>query len=158
MNTADFDELSESEKRHFHKCRGGEVVDKRQLDDVLFHATDNKPRPDIQYGGSVRIDECTRTLTKCACAATNTASILMSYALPVGGLWDLKVFAADHQCCDARLRRGGQRDRNARARGRVQRGIASGHVPKCCARSSPLMRCRCLILAANGLSFMFSHE
>lgn len=57
MNRADFSELSESEKRHFYKCRCGEMVDKRQLDDVLFHETDHKPRPDIQYGGSVRIEE-----------------------------------------------------------------------------------------------------
>jgi hypothetical protein len=58
MNAADFDELSESEKEHFYKCRQcEEMVDKRQLDDVFFHETDHKPRPDIQYGGSVRIEE-----------------------------------------------------------------------------------------------------
>jgi hypothetical protein len=58
MNTADFNELSESEKRHVYKCtQCGEMVDRRQLDDVLFHETDHKPRPDIQYGGSVRIEE-----------------------------------------------------------------------------------------------------
>jgi hypothetical protein len=55
---AAFDELSESEKRHFYQCsRCGEMVDMRQLDDVLFHETDHKPRPDIQYGGSVKIEE-----------------------------------------------------------------------------------------------------
>jgi hypothetical protein len=58
MNAADFDELSESEKQHFYKCaRCGEMIDMRQLDDVVFHETDHKPRPDIQYGGSVRIKE-----------------------------------------------------------------------------------------------------
>jgi hypothetical protein len=58
VNTADFNELSESEKRHFYKCaQCGEMVDRRQPDDVLFHETDHKPRPDIQYGGSVRIEE-----------------------------------------------------------------------------------------------------
>jgi hypothetical protein len=56
MNAADFDELSESEKRHFYQCRCGEMLDKRQLDDVLFHE-DHKQRPDIQYGGSVSIEE-----------------------------------------------------------------------------------------------------
>jgi hypothetical protein len=35
----------------------GEMVDRRQLDDVLSHEADHKPRPDIQYGGSVRIEE-----------------------------------------------------------------------------------------------------
>jgi hypothetical protein len=45
--------LSKSERKHFYKCsRCGEMVDKRQLDEVLFHETDHKPRPDIQYGGS----------------------------------------------------------------------------------------------------------
>jgi hypothetical protein len=58
MNAADFNELSEAEKKPFYKCiRCGEMVDRRQLDDVLFHETDHKPKPDIQYGGSVRIEE-----------------------------------------------------------------------------------------------------
>jgi ssDNA-binding Zn-finger/Zn-ribbon topoisomerase 1 len=57
MNAADFDKLSEAEKRHFYKCEQcGEMVDKRQLDDVLFHGTDHNPCPDIQYGGSLRIE------------------------------------------------------------------------------------------------------
>ncbi len=38
----------------FVRC--GEMVDKRQLDDVLFHGTDHNPRPDIQYGGSLGIE------------------------------------------------------------------------------------------------------
>ena len=41
MKAADFNELSEAEKRHFYKCqRCGEIVDMRQLDDVLFHEND----------------------------------------------------------------------------------------------------------------------
>jgi hypothetical protein len=49
MNSAEFEQLPEVEKEHFYKCkRCGEMVDKRQLDDVLFHE-DHKPRPDIQY-------------------------------------------------------------------------------------------------------------
>jgi hypothetical protein len=52
MNIGDFSELSESEKRHFYKCsQCGEMVDKRQLDDVLFHEG-HVDRADIQYGGS----------------------------------------------------------------------------------------------------------
>jgi hypothetical protein len=55
MNAADFNELEESEKRHFYKCKQcGEMVDMRQLDDVLFHE-DHVHRPDIQYGGSEEI-------------------------------------------------------------------------------------------------------
>jgi hypothetical protein len=58
MNAADFDELSEAEKRHFYKCQQcGEMVDMRQLDEVVFRETDHKPRPDVQYGGSFRIEK-----------------------------------------------------------------------------------------------------
>ena len=57
LNPADFNELNESEKRHFYRCeRCGEMVDRRQLDDVLFHE-DHVHRPDIQYGGSERLGE-----------------------------------------------------------------------------------------------------
>jgi hypothetical protein len=57
VHTADFNELSEAEKRHFYKCsRCREMVDKRQLDEVLFHE-DHLKRPDIQYAGSERIEE-----------------------------------------------------------------------------------------------------
>ncbi len=57
VDTTDFDELSEVEKRHFYKCRRcGEMVGKRQLDDVLFHE-DHVHRPDIQYGGSQSLGE-----------------------------------------------------------------------------------------------------
>ena len=31
------------------------MVGKQQLDDVLFHETDHKPRPDIQYSGSEKL-------------------------------------------------------------------------------------------------------
>jgi hypothetical protein len=52
MNAAEFNELSEAEKKHFYKCQQyGKMVDKRQLDDVLFHE-DHIHRPDIQHGGS----------------------------------------------------------------------------------------------------------
>jgi len=58
VDAADFDKLGESEKRHFYKgTQCGEMVDRRQLDDVLFHEADHNPRPDIQYGSSVRIEE-----------------------------------------------------------------------------------------------------
>jgi hypothetical protein len=56
MNAADFDELSEAEKRHYECKQWEEMVDMRQLDDVLFHE-DHVQRPDIQYGGSKRLRE-----------------------------------------------------------------------------------------------------
>jgi hypothetical protein len=38
LNPADFNELSESEKRHFYKCQQcGKMVAMRRLGDVLFH-------------------------------------------------------------------------------------------------------------------------
>jgi hypothetical protein len=43
-------------KEHFYKCKQcGKMVDMRQLDDVLFHET-HAHRPDIQYGGSERLE------------------------------------------------------------------------------------------------------
>lgn len=44
-----------ADETHFYKCRAcDEMVDKRQLDDVLFHE-DHKQRPDIPYSGDERI-------------------------------------------------------------------------------------------------------
>jgi hypothetical protein len=57
MKPADFDQLSDSERQHFYKCeKCGEMVDMRQLDDVLFHE-DHVHRPDIPYGGSKRLGD-----------------------------------------------------------------------------------------------------
>jgi hypothetical protein len=37
MNEADFNELEEVQKKHFYKCQEcGQMVDMRQLDDVIF--------------------------------------------------------------------------------------------------------------------------
>jgi hypothetical protein len=56
LNPADFNELDESEKRHFYKCEQcGEMGDMRQLDDVLFFHEHHVHRPDIHYGGSQRL-------------------------------------------------------------------------------------------------------
>jgi hypothetical protein len=55
MTQENFVALPKREKTHFYKCRKcGEMIDKRQLDEVLFHE-DHKQRPDLQYGGSERI-------------------------------------------------------------------------------------------------------
>jgi len=52
MNAADFNELDDANKKHFCKCKQcGEMIDMRQLNDVLFHE-DHVHTPDIQYGGS----------------------------------------------------------------------------------------------------------
>ena len=34
----------------------GEWFDCRSMDEVMFHGTDHKPRPDIHYSGSKRIE------------------------------------------------------------------------------------------------------
>jgi len=45
MNKSDYDQLSAEEKQRFYQCQHCcEMVDKRQLDDVLFHE-DHKPPP-----------------------------------------------------------------------------------------------------------------
>jgi hypothetical protein len=57
MNIGDFNELNDLEKRHFYKRKQcGEMVDKRQLDDVVFHES-HVQRPDIEYGGSEPLKE-----------------------------------------------------------------------------------------------------
>jgi hypothetical protein len=57
MKSADFDQLSDSERRHCYRCEQcGDMVDMRQLDDVLFHE-DHVHRTDIQSGGSQRLGE-----------------------------------------------------------------------------------------------------
>jgi hypothetical protein len=56
MNAADFNPLDDAEKKHFHKCQKcGEMVDMRQLDDVVFE--DHLHRPDIQYAGWERLSD-----------------------------------------------------------------------------------------------------
>jgi hypothetical protein len=57
VHTEDFNELSDEEKKNFYKCQQCcEMVDMRQLDDVLFHE-EHVHGPDIQYGGSERLGE-----------------------------------------------------------------------------------------------------
>jgi hypothetical protein len=57
MNITEFNKLNDAEKRHFYECKQcGQMVDKRLLDDVIFHE-DHVQRPDIQYGGSEPIRE-----------------------------------------------------------------------------------------------------
>ena len=70
LSGADFNKLDDAEKKHFYRCKQcGEMVDKRQLDDVLFHE-EHKPRPDIQLAAR---NAC--TLTKFARAKINAAPI-----------------------------------------------------------------------------------
>jgi hypothetical protein len=55
MTKLGYYQLSAEEKQHFYQCQHcGEMVNMRQLDDVLFHE-DHRPRPDIQYEGSRRL-------------------------------------------------------------------------------------------------------
>jgi hypothetical protein len=55
MTKQDYEMLPADEQSHFMECpKCGEMFDRRQLDEVLFHM-DHKPRPDIPYSGSERI-------------------------------------------------------------------------------------------------------
>jgi uncharacterized C2H2 Zn-finger protein len=48
MNAPDFDKLNDEEEEHFFQCpKCGDLVDKRELRDVIFHLTDHKPKPHI---------------------------------------------------------------------------------------------------------------
>jgi hypothetical protein len=52
MTPDEYEKLPPEEKEHFARCSEcGEMFDRRSLDEVLFHATDHKQRPDIQYSG-----------------------------------------------------------------------------------------------------------
>ena len=56
MTPGEYEQLPPEEKEHFAKCaKCGEMFDRRSLDDVLFHCTDHKARPDIQYSGSKKL-------------------------------------------------------------------------------------------------------
>jgi uncharacterized C2H2 Zn-finger protein len=56
MTIDEYEKLPPEEKEHFAKCPAcGEIFDRRSLDEVLFHHTGHKQRPDIQYFGSERL-------------------------------------------------------------------------------------------------------
>jgi hypothetical protein len=53
----EYEKLPSEEKEHFAECLAcGEIFDRRSLDKVLFHHTDHKDRPDIQYSGWEKLD------------------------------------------------------------------------------------------------------
>ena len=55
MTEDEYDKLPSEEKEHFMKCLlCGEMFDRRNLEEVLFHH-DHKQRPDIPYSGSERV-------------------------------------------------------------------------------------------------------
>jgi hypothetical protein len=57
MTFGDYETLPPEEKEHFARCSEcGEMFDRRRLDEVLFHSTDHKHPPDIQYSGSEKLD------------------------------------------------------------------------------------------------------
>ena len=56
MTLDEYEKLPPQE-RHFARCSECvEMFDRRSLDEVLFHHTDHKHRPDIQYLGSEKLD------------------------------------------------------------------------------------------------------
>jgi hypothetical protein len=91
MNAADFDELSDAEKTHFYRCsQCGEMVDRRQLDDVLFHETDHKPRPHSirRLGQNRRMNaQCSTHVYEVRPRKDHRRVDLISDALPFSRLW-----------------------------------------------------------------------
>jgi hypothetical protein len=48
MTLDEYEQLSPGEKEHFYRCsKCGQLVDERELRDVIFHETDHKPKPHI---------------------------------------------------------------------------------------------------------------
>ena len=57
MTLDEYEKLPPEEKEHLGRCAEcEEIFDRRNLDEVLFHHTDHKHRPDIQYSGSEKLD------------------------------------------------------------------------------------------------------
>jgi hypothetical protein len=57
MTKDDYEQLPPEEKEHFARCSEcGEILDRRSLDEVLFHSTDHKHGADIQYSGWEKLD------------------------------------------------------------------------------------------------------
>jgi hypothetical protein len=57
MTADEYEQLPADEKEHFATCSEcGEIFNRRSLDEVLFHHTDHKDRPDIQYSGSEQLN------------------------------------------------------------------------------------------------------
>jgi hypothetical protein len=56
MTIDEYEKLPLEEKEHFTRRKNcGEMFDRRSLDEVLFHATDHKHRPDTQCSGSEKL-------------------------------------------------------------------------------------------------------
>jgi hypothetical protein len=56
MTLDEYEKLPAEEKEHFAKCSEcGEIFDRRSLDEVLFHHTGHKHRPDIQYSSYTKL-------------------------------------------------------------------------------------------------------
>jgi hypothetical protein len=56
MTFDEYEKLLPEEKEHYAECSEfGASFDRRSLDEVLFHHTDHKHRPDIQYSGSEKL-------------------------------------------------------------------------------------------------------
>jgi predicted RNA-binding Zn-ribbon protein involved in translation (DUF1610 family) len=48
MTADEYEKLPPEEQEHVYRCpECGQFVDKRELRDVIFHATDHKPKPHI---------------------------------------------------------------------------------------------------------------
>jgi hypothetical protein len=56
MTFGDYETLPPEEKDFARCSECGEMFDRRSLDEVLFHSTDHKHRPDIQYSGLEKLD------------------------------------------------------------------------------------------------------
>jgi hypothetical protein len=68
MTADEYEELPPEEKEHYAECSEcGAIFDRRSLDEVLFHHTDHKHRPDIQYSGSESYTRTARVLNEASC-------------------------------------------------------------------------------------------
>ena len=56
MTADEYEQLPPEEREHFAmRAKCCEIFDRRSLDEVLFHHSDYKHRPDIQYSSSEKL-------------------------------------------------------------------------------------------------------
>jgi hypothetical protein len=57
MTPDEYEKLPPEEKEHFQRCADlWKCLIDESLDEVLFHHTDHKDRPDIEYSGWEKLD------------------------------------------------------------------------------------------------------
>ena len=85
-------------------------------------------------------------------------SITIEHFATISARLQSKSFAPGESIADGSMKRSTRQDALYRLDNLIGKPWRRARVLFAVLNAFPLTRCRCLILAANGLSFMFSHE